>query len=196
MKVGVLAVQGSFAEHAHVLKGLVEEVRLVRRADELRDISALVIPGGESTTIGGFIGKQDFTAAIGKDLPVFGTCAGLIALAKKIEGRHKEGQGLLKRMDILVERNAYGRQRESFEDEIRLTWDKKPFRGVFIRAPKIIRYSPDVKVLAWHEKDPVLVQQGSDLACAFHPELTDDVRIHKYFIEKVAENVRTRRIHK
>jgi 5'-phosphate synthase pdxT subunit len=188
MIVGVLAVQGSFAEHIHVLNGLVEEARLVRKPSELKDLDALIIPGGESTTIGEFLNKRGLATAMNGDLPIFGTCAGLIVLANKLTGKKKEGQGLLKRLEIEVERNAYGRQTESFEDEVRLTWSSAPFRGVFIRAPKILKYSPDVKVLAWRKKTPVLVRQGNNLACAFHPELTSDSRVHKYFIEKVVKS--------
>jgi 5'-phosphate synthase pdxT subunit len=187
MIVGVLSVQGSFAEHQHVLNGLVEEVRLVRTPKEIKAVDALIIPGGESTTIGSFIEKKGLASEIGEDLPLMGTCAGMIVLAKKLVGKQKKGQGLLKRMEIEVERNAYGRQIESFEQEVQLTWDKKPFKGIFIRAPKIMKYSSDVKVLAWNNKDPVLVKQGSNLACAFHPELSDDARIHQYFIEEIVE---------
>jgi 5'-phosphate synthase pdxT subunit len=188
MIIGVLAVQGSFAEHMHVLNGLVEDAKLVREPSELKDIDALIIPGGESTTIGRFLQKQGLAPAIDKELPIFGTCAGLIVLAKNLIGKKKKGQSLLKRMDIEVERNAYGRQTESFEDEVRLTWSEQPFRGVFIRAPKILKYSTDVKVLAWRKKTPVLVRQGKNLACAFHPELTSDSRVHKYFIEDVVKS--------
>jgi 5'-phosphate synthase pdxT subunit len=188
MIVGVLAIQGSFDEHMQALKGLVDEVRLVRSPSELEGLSALVIPGGESTTIGRFLKNQRLTQAIPRALPVFGTCAGLIVLAKNLVGRQKEGQGLLKRMEIEVERNAYGPQKESFEGEVQLTWNDEPFQGVFIRAPKIIKYSQDVKVLAWHNSTPVLIRQDSDLACAFHPELTDDDRIHRYFLEEVVKN--------
>jgi 5'-phosphate synthase pdxT subunit len=187
MIVGVLAVQGSFAEHMQVLQGLVEEVRLVRSPDDLKGLTALVIPGGESTTIGDFLGKHGLSQAIDSDIPIFGTCAGLIILAKKMVGKQKEGQSLLKKMDITVERNAYGRQTESFEGEISLQWDDTPFPGIFIRAPRITEYAKDVKVLAWNNKAPVLVQQEKYLACSFHPELTDDVRIHRYFIEEVAK---------
>jgi 5'-phosphate synthase pdxT subunit len=190
MIVGVLAVQGSFAEHIHVLNGLVEEARLVRKPSELKDLNALIIPGGESTTIGEFLDKRGLAKAINEDLPIFGTCAGLIVLANTLIGTKKEGQGLLKRLEIEVERNAYGRQKESFESEILLEWDDKPFQGVFIRAPKIRKYSPDVKVLAWRNKIPVLVRQDKVLASAFHPELTDDVRVHKYFLEEIVKNDR------
>ncbi len=186
MIIGVLAVQGSFAEHMQVLRGLASEVRLVRSPEELDGLSALVIPGGESTTIGDFLGRHGLAEAINADLPIFGTCAGMIVLAKKMVGKQKEGQSLLKKMDITVERNAYGRQTESFEGEIRLAWDDTPFPGVFIRAPRIAEYAEDVKVLAWRGDAAVLVQQEKYLACAFHPELTDDDRIHRYFIEEVA----------
>jgi 5'-phosphate synthase pdxT subunit len=185
MIVGVLAVQGSFVEHMQVLRGLVDEVRLVRSSDDLKGLSALVIPGGESTTIGDFLGKHGLSQAIDSNLPIFGTCAGLIILAKKMVGRQKEGQSLLKKMDITVERNAYGRQTESFEAGVKLEWDAQPFSGVFIRAPRIAEYSDDVSVLAWRGDVPVMVRQDRYLACSFHPELTDDERIHRYFIENV-----------
>ena len=187
MIIGVLAVQGSFAEHMQVLRGLVKDVRLVRSPEELAGLSGLVIPGGESTTIGDFLGKHGLAAAIDSDLPIFGTCAGMILLAKKMVGRQKEGQSLLKKMDITVERNAYGRQTESFEAGVKLAWDEQPFPGVFIRAPRITECSEDVRVLAWYGDEPVLVQQEKHLACAFHPELTDDTRIHRYFIEEVVK---------
>lgn len=188
MIIGVLAVQGSFAEHMHVLEGLVKEVKLVRRPRDLEGVSALVIPGGESTTIGDFLENQRLAMSINNNLPIFGTCAGLIVLAKNLVGKQKGGQGLLKRMEIVVERNAYGRQTESFEDEIRLTWSDKSYNGVFIRAPKIMKYSSNVEVLGWHNKTPVMIRQDKTLACAFHPELTDDVRIHRYFIKEVVKN--------
>ncbi|GBE19165.1 glutamine amidotransferase subunit PdxT [archaeon BMS3Abin16] len=188
MIVGVLAVQGSFAEHMQVLRGLAVDVRLVRSPEELRGVSALVIPGGESTTIGDFLDKQGLGDAIEAGLPIFGTCAGMILLAKKMVGKQKEGQSLLKKMDITVERNAYGRQTESFEADVKLAWDARPFPGVFIRAPRIAEYSEDVSVLARRGDAAVLVRQGRYLACAFHPELTDDDRIHRYFIEEVAKN--------
>ena len=188
MIVGVLAVQGSFAEHMQVLRGLAVDVRLVRSPEELRGVSALVIPGGESTTIGDFLDKQGLADAIEEGLPIFGTCAGMILLAKKMVGKQKEGQSLLKKMDITVERNAYGRQTESFEADVKLAWDDRPFPGVFIRAPRIAEYSEDVSVLARRGDAAVLVRQGRYLACAFHPELTDDDRIHRYFIEEVAKN--------
>ncbi len=188
MIVGVLSVQGSFAEHLHALEGLVDEVRLIRAPEELKEVSALIIPGGESTTIGSFLNNKKFRAALNLDIPILGSCAGLILLSKKLVGRQLEGQGLLKRMEIEVERNAYGRQKESFEEEVKLTWDDKPFTGVFIRAPKIIKYSQDVKVLGWLNSTPVLVRQGKNLACTFHPELTDDARVHRYFIEEVVKN--------
>ncbi len=188
MIVGVLAVQGSFAEHMQVLRGLAVDVRLVRSPEELRGVSALVIPGGESTTIGDFLDKQGLGDAIEAGLPIFGTCAGMILLAKKMVGKQKEGQSLLKKMDITVERNAYGRQTESFEADVKLAWDDRPFPGVFIRAPRIAEYSKDVSVLAWRGGAAALVQQGRYLGCSFHPELTDDDRIHRYFIEEVAKN--------
>ncbi len=188
MIIGVLGVQGSFAEHAQALKGLVDEVRIVRTPSELKGLSGLVIPGGESTTIGDFLTKQGLADSITPDLPVFGTCAGLIVLARRLRGRQKAGQGLLKRIDIEVERNAYGRQAESFEAEVLLCWDDRPFKGVFIRSPMIVKYSSDVKVLARHNDNPVLVEQGNALASAFHPELVDDPRVHRYFIEEVIKN--------
>ena len=188
MIVGVLAVQGSFAEHVQVLRGLVEEIRLVRSPEELEGLSGLVIPGGESTTIGDFLGKYGLAESIDDGLPIFGTCAGMILLAKKMVGKQKEGQSLLKKMDITVERNAYGRQTESFEAGVKLDWDARPYPGVFIRAPRITKHAEDVKVLAWRGDTAVLVRQGKYLACSFHPELTDDDRIHRYFIEEVVKN--------
>ena len=188
MNIGVLAVQGSFKEHGQVLENLVESVNLVRKPSELKTLDGLVIPGGESTTIGDFLGKKGLASVIKPELPIFGTCAGMIVLAKKITGERKKGQSLLKMMDIKMERNAYGRQTESFEADIKLSWDDKPFHGVFIRAPKITNHSPDVTVLARYKDSPVFVRQGNNLACSFHPELTEDDRIHRYFIEEVVKN--------
>jgi len=185
MLVGVLSVQGSFMEHAQLLREMGCRVRAVKAVEDLQGLSGLIIPGGESTTIASLLKRNKLAGALPPQLPIFGTCAGMIMLARRLLGRHKEGQGLLKRMDIEVERNAYGRQRESFEADVELSWDARPFRAVFIRAPRIVKHGPDVKVLAWHKATPVLARQGSNLACAFHPELTEDDRVHRYFVEEL-----------
>ncbi len=194
MNIGVLALQGAFREHAHMLKKChcnVVEVRLPRQLDE---VDGLVMPGGESTTIRklmveyGFPEKLKAFAAAGK--PIFGTCAGLIVMATKLSGKK---QKFLNLIDMDVERNAYGRQIESREVdlEIPLLGDKI-FRAIFIRAPQIISIGPGVTPLAWYQEKVVWARQKNILVATFHPELTGDSRIHKYFIEMVKESVKSK----
>jgi 5'-phosphate synthase pdxT subunit len=186
MQVGVLGLQGDVTEHVTTLRKLLkkEEVRVVKKAADVKDLEGLIIPGGESTTIGKLMVKYGIDEAIRNHGPaIFGTCAGTILLAREILG---SDQFSLELMDIAVERNAYGRQRESFETEIAIpALGKKPFRAVFIRAPAIKRVGRGVEVLAEHRGEAVLARQGAILASTFHPELTNDLRIHKYFIDKV-----------
>ncbi|ACX51185.1 SNO glutamine amidotransferase [Ammonifex degensii KC4] len=189
MRVGILALQGAFREHAQTLGRLGVETRLVRRPAELEEIEALVIPGGESTTIGRLLFEfslvDKLLAKAKEGLPVFGTCAGMVLMAREIEGIEQRTLGL---MDITVRRNAFGRQVESFEADLQIpVLGDKPFRGVFIRAPFVTRVGAGVEVLAEFEGKPVLVRQGKLLACAFHPELTNDLRLHRYFLEEVAK---------
>jgi 5'-phosphate synthase pdxT subunit len=178
MKIGVLAVQGNFREHAAMLRRLGADVVEVRKPEELEGLDGLVVPGGESTAIARLIEVYGLEGAIREfDRPVFGTCAGLIML-------DREHLGLI---DLTVRRNAYGRQVASFETDLNLSGDDEPLRGVFIRAPRVEAVGPEVEVLAEHDGEPVLVRQGRFLAATFHPELTDDARVHELFLEAVRE---------
>jgi 5'-phosphate synthase pdxT subunit len=181
MLVGVLALQGDVSEHVAALRKLLKEVRIVKKAAHLKGLKGLVIPGGESTTVGKLMVKYGLPEAIREYRPaIYGTCAGTILMAREIVGTQQFSLNL---MDIKVERNAYGRQRESFESDISIpTLSAKPFKGVFIRAPVIKRVGENVEVLGTCNGHPVLVRQGKYLASTFHPELTGDMRIHKYFI--------------
>lgn len=193
MNVGVLALQGDFAEHIAVLARLGIEARPVRLPEELAGLDGLVIPGGESTTIGRLMADYGLLSPIqdlaGRGLPIWGTCAGLILLAKEASDLDS---GRLDLMDIAVERNAFGRQVDSFEADLDVEALGPPsFRAVFIRAPVIQRVGPQVEVLARLDGGlPVAARQGHLLATAFHPELADDLRFHEYFLTMVdqAEN--------
>jgi 5'-phosphate synthase pdxT subunit len=184
MKIGVIGFQGSVSEHAAMLKKAKAEPKIVKSLEDLKEVSGLVIPGGESTVIAKFIREKGLEREISK-LPVFGTCAGAIILAKVIAGEKKGIENPVPLIDMTIERNAYGRQRESFEDEISIKGFSKPFHAVFIRAPKIVSTGKEVEVLGEHEGSPVLVRQGRALASTFHPELTKDIRVHRYFVEEV-----------
>ena len=178
MRIGVLAVQGNFREHAAMLRGLGAEVVEVRLPAQLAGLDALVIPGGESTAIMRLIRLYGLEEAIRAfDAPVFGTCAGMILL-------DREHLGLV---DIDVERNGYGRQLASFEADLDLADGEEPLRGVFIRAPRVTETGPGVEVLASHEGVPVLLREGRFLVAAFHPELTADTRVHQRFLELIRE---------
>jgi 5'-phosphate synthase pdxT subunit len=177
-RIGVLALQGAFREHARMLRGLGADVREVRLPADVDGLDGLVIPGGESTTmmrVAGLYGIDDALRAF--DGPVLGTCAGMILLDR----------GHLGLADLVVERNAYGRQVQSFEADVDLAGDDRPLRGVFIRAPRITDLGPEVEVLGRLDGDPVLVRDGRLLLAAFHPELTDDPRVHELFLELVQE---------
>ena len=182
MKIGVLALQGDFDAHRKRLEELGAEVVLVKKPSQLDGIDGLIIPGGESSTFLKLLGKAGFAEL--KEFvrlkPTFGTCAGAILLAKEIENPAQTGLGAL---DIGIRRNAYGRQLESSirEGLFRGT----PIEMVFIRAPKIERLGPKVEVLATEGKDPVVVRQGKTMAATFHPELTDDTRVHQSFLDMV-----------
>jgi 5'-phosphate synthase pdxT subunit len=184
MKIGVLALQGAFREHRQMLEGCGCDVIEVRRPHHLEEIKGIILPGGESTTIGKLLndwGLMDLLREKGQEgFPIFGTCAGMIVLAKEIAGSQQPRLAL---MDIRVIRNAYGRQVDSFEMPLAIRGlDKPPFPGVFIRAPYIDQVGPDVEVLATHEDKIVMVRQANLLACSFHPELTGDERVHRYFL--------------
>ena len=189
-RVGVLAIQGDFAAHMATLREAGAEVCEVRKADELRHVDALVIPGGESTTLLKFIlnpdlgyieAFQEFHQA-GK--PIFGTCAGLILVAKDVVNPAQFSFGFI---DVGVERNSYGRQKESFETvgEGYLEGTAKPLKMVFIRAPRITRLGTKVDLLATWREEPVMARQGTILVATFHPELTGDLTVHRYFLEMV-----------
>ena len=188
MKIGVLALQGDFEAHARRLAELGAEVVLVRKAEQLDEIEGLVIPGGESTTFLKLLGDA-FLAKLREFVlskPSFGTCAGCIMLAREVENPPQPGLGAL---DVTVRRNAYGRQIDSFIEPAsgspELEQGKGPLEMVFIRAPKIEKVGPGVEVLLRYKEDPVLVRQGKTMAATFHPELSEDRRIHEYFLEMV-----------
>jgi 5'-phosphate synthase pdxT subunit len=178
VKIGVLAVQGNFREHAAVLRRLGADVVEVRKADQLDGLDGLVIPGGESTAITRLMRLYGLEEAIRRFTgAVFGTCAGMILLDRSHLGL----------VDVDVDRNAYGRQVHSFEADLNLAGAEKPLRGVFIRAPRVRAHGPEVEVLAEHDGEPVLLRQGRFLVGSFHPELTDDTRVHEKFLEMIRE---------
>ena len=184
-KIGVLALQGGFIEHIQALRGLGLEAFPVRLPGELKGLEGLVIPGGESTTIGRLMGEyqlvKEIEKLIDKGFPVWGTCAGMILLAKEVVGLE---QPSLEAMDIEVRRNAFGRQVDSFEAEIEVpALGQPPFPGVFIRAPRIERVGEGVEILGrLSDGTPVAARENNLLATAFHPELTTDLRFHRYFL--------------
>ncbi len=189
MKIGVLALQGAVSEHLDMLEACDVEAVKVRRKSDLKKIDGLIIPGGESTTIGRLIVKLGLETEIlrlkeeGK--PLFGTCAGLVLLGSRVEGSEQKLLGL---MDTLVVRNGFGRQRESFEDSLAIpSLGEEPFPGVFIRAPYVSRTGAGVEVLAAYRGRIIAARQGKVLAAAFHPELTEDLRLHRYFIEMASK---------
>ena len=190
MRIGVLASQGAFAEHIDILHQLEVEALPVRLPSELRGLDGLLIPGGESTSISHLMLAYDLMSEIRNlaksGLPIFGTCAGMILLAKEIPDSYVEPLGL---MDIVVRRNAFGRQVDSFETELIIpALGEKPFPAVFIRAPLIEQANSKVEILARLNNDTIVAaRQGRLLASAFHPELTSDLRFHKYFLNIVAE---------
>ena len=189
-RIGVLAVQGAFAAHAEMLKGLGAETVEVRTVPDLQSCDALVLPGGESTTQLQFLQEEGLFDAIRKfaarEQPVFGTCAGAILLANKVQ---RPAQDSLALMDMTVTRNAYGRQMASdvFLGSSKL--EPTPMEMVFIRAPIIERVGPGVEVLAEYGGKPVLVQKGNLLAATFHPELTSDTTVHRHFLDLVKKRV-------
>jgi pyridoxal 5'-phosphate synthase pdxT subunit len=177
-KIGVLALQGNFREHAAMLRRLGADVVEVRKPEELAGLDGLVVPGGESTAIARLMRLYGLEEALRRFAgPVLGTCAGMILLDRAHLGL----------VDIDVERNAYGRQVASFEADLELDGDAEPLRGVFIRAPRVRDAGPDVEVLAQHDGKPVLLRDGRFLVASFHPELTDDTRVHERFLELVRE---------
>jgi len=190
MLIGVLALQGAFIEHERILARLGVEVREVRQRKHLAGLDGLIIPGGESTTIGKLLDLLEMTGPVREmgsaGLPIWGTCAGLILLAKDV-GRPQTVLGLL---DITVRRNAFGAQLDSFETNLPVpALGAAPFRAVFIRAPLIAQLGPGVTALATLEDGTIVAAERDNLlATSFHPELTDDTRFHEYFLAKVAQS--------
>jgi 5'-phosphate synthase pdxT subunit len=185
IKIGVLAIQGDYDAHRAVLERLGVGVILVRKPEQLDSIDAIVIPGGESSTFLNFLEERGFLDKLRdfvRTKPAFGTCAGAILLASDVENPPQVSLGAL---DIRVRRNAYGRQIDSSIHEAITKLGEKPLEMVFIRAPKIVATGKDVEVLASNNGDPVLVRQGKTMACTFHPELSNDTRVHEEFLKLV-----------
>ena len=188
-RIGVLALQGDAREHLHKLTEAGADVHGVRRVDELAGVDGLVLPGGESTTMGKLLVTFDLLEPLQKaaaaGLPIFGTCAGMILLADRVIDGLPD-QPLVGGLDVTVRRNAFGRQVDSFEGDV--DWvDDGPITAVFIRAPWVERTGHDVDVLGRSEGKIVAVRQGALLATAFHPEITDDLRVHRLFVEMVRQ---------
>lgn len=189
MKIGVLALQGAVREHCNALRACGVEPVEIKYAEQIEEVQGLIIPGGESTTVGKLLVKckmLDPLRQLGeKGFPVFGTCTGMILLAKEIAGSDQPHLGL---MDIVVERNAFGRQIASFEAELEISEIGKPdFHAVFIRAPYILKTGSRVRVMAQLDGKILMARENHLLAAAFHPELTEDIRIHQYFINMVRQ---------
>jgi len=187
VKIGVLGLQGAIPEHVKALEKSGAETIIVKKAEHLEGLDGLVLPGGESTTMRRLMdqyGLFDTIKSFAMDKPVFGTCAGLILMAKQIEGQKGPHLAL---MDINVRRNAFGRQVASFEADLMIEGVADDFVGVFIRAPYILEVGSDVEVLSKYDGKIVAARQGHFLTCAFHPELTDDARFHQYFVKMVEE---------
>ncbi|MER2111685.1 pyridoxal 5'-phosphate synthase glutaminase subunit PdxT [Solibacillus isronensis] len=187
-KIGVLALQGAVKEHIQQIELLGHEAVAVKTSNDLRDIDGLILPGGESTTIGKMLERNDLLEPIKamaqQGVPMFGTCAGLILLAKKIRNSKTPHLSL---MDVEVERNSFGRQVDSFEVPLSIPSIGDEITAVFIRAPHIVSIGEHVEILATYEERIVLARDGQFLGCSFHPELTDDVRILEFFIGMVNE---------
>ncbi|MGD6819138.1 pyridoxal 5'-phosphate synthase glutaminase subunit PdxT [Metabacillus sp. 84] len=186
--IGVLALQGAFREHIRSIEASGAAAVTVKRPEQLKEMDGLIIPGGESTAIRRLIDKYGFMEPLREfaaHKPVFGTCAGLIILASDIVGYEEGHLGV---MDIKVERNSFGRQRESFEADLNITGVGENFTGVFIRAPHIVEVGEDVEVLSKHNGRIVAARQDHLLGCSFHPELTDDHRMTGLFLSMVKES--------
>lgn len=187
VKIGVLALQGAVREHIKSVEACGAEAIAIKRVEELKEVDGLILPGGESTAMRRLIDKYNFMDALkefareGK--PMFGTCAGLILLAKNIIG-HEPHIGV---MDITVERNSFGRQVDSFEADLAVKDVADSYPAVFIRAPHIVEAGAEVEILAKNNERIVAAREGQFLGCSFHPELTDDHRLTAYFIEMVKE---------
>ncbi|MFP5297856.1 MAG: pyridoxal 5'-phosphate synthase glutaminase subunit PdxT [Actinomycetota bacterium] len=188
MKVGVLGLQGDVREHVRAIEATGATPVVIKHAEAIDDVDALILPGGESTTIGKLLDRfgmlEPLKERVQQGMPLYGTCAGLILMARDVVGSqpapHRLGV-----LDVAVKRNAYGRQVDSFEADLDITGMDTPFRAVFIRAPAIDEVGDDVEVLARVDGAPVMVRQGSLLASSFHPEMTSDPRVHSLFVEMV-----------
>jgi 5'-phosphate synthase pdxT subunit len=186
--VGVLALQGAFVAHQRALDSAGASTRQVRRRSDLEGLDALVIPGGESTTMSRLLATSGLfdgiKALLSDGLPVFGTCAGMILLATEVlDGR--PDQLSFGAIDLSVRRNGYGRQVDSFETDLDVVGFDLPFHAVFIRAPKVVAVGPNVEVLAEHDGVPVVARQGHVMVASFHPELTGDARLHARFLQEI-----------
>ena len=191
MKIGVLALQGAFREHILMLERCGADVREVRKATQLEGLAGLVLPGGESTTIGKLMVEfgllEKIQTCYAEGMAIYGTCAGMILLCREIVGSDQPRLGLF---DASVQRNAFGRQRESFEADLlvpEINAGEKPIRAVFIRAPYLEQVGRDVQVLAEVNGKAVIARQGKILVTSFHPELTTDDRIHQYFLQMITK---------
>jgi 5'-phosphate synthase pdxT subunit len=195
MTVGILALQGDFEAHARVLERLGTDWAYVKRPEELAAIDALIIPGGESSTFLKFLEQENFLVTLRRlpeeGKPLFGTCAGAILLAKEVLSPAQASLGLV---DITIERNAYGRQLASAVRRGRTPLKSDPMEMVFIRAPIIRRVGQGVQVLGTCDDLPVCVEQDRCLLSTFHPELTDDITLHRYFLQMAAKPVTSRRV--
>lgn len=186
MKIGILALQGAVAEHMHAIARAGAEAIMIKKTDQLDQIDGLIIPGGESTTIGRLMHQYNFIEAITAfshaKKPIFGTCAGLIILSSHLQNQSTIHLSL---MDITVERNAFGRQVDSFESLLAVKGIADPVKAIFIRAPLIKNVGNDVEVLATFQNEIVAARQDHLLATSFHPELTDDIQMHQFFIRMI-----------
>ena len=190
MKLGVLALQGDVREHTRAIETVGGTAIAIKHASQLDDVAGVILPGGESTTIGKLLDRfellEPLVGRVQEGMPLYGTCAGAILMAREVVGR-ESAPHRLNVMDITVERNAYGRQVDSFESCLSIEGMEGDFRGVFIRAPVIEAVGEGIEVLASVDDKPVLVRQGHLLASTFHPEMTDDYRVHQLFMGLVDE---------
>jgi 5'-phosphate synthase pdxT subunit len=188
VKIGVLALQGAVREHLKAVENCGAEAVEIKHKEELKDVDGLILPGGESTTMRRLIDKYDFMDALkefaNEGKPMFGTCAGLILLAKNLVGYDQSHIGV---MDVTVERNSFGRQRESFEADLDIKDVAECYPAVFIRAPHIVDVGENVEILCKHNDRIVVAREGQFLGCSFHPELTEDYRFTSYFVDMVKE---------
>ena len=184
-KIGVLALQGAVREHVTAIEAVGAEAVIVKHMEDLISLDGLILPGGESTTMRKLIDQYGLMEPLRNfSKPMFGTCAGLILLAKEVVGYKEPHLGL---MDIVVERNSFGRQKDSFEVTLNATGIGEDVAAVFIRAPHIVSVGEGVEVLAWHDGRIVLARDGPFLGCSFHPELTNDIRVMHYFLKMVED---------